>query len=699
MPRSLRRAPFALAAILIAALAFLPFANWIPGGASAPGYAQNLTDWIYGSAIALGVGYVLAISSSSRGLTWLWRDDAAARPIAFFSRRPLATSAAVAIVAFLAYALISRLVFNAHPLLIDEIVQMVQANLLAHGHLSEPVAAHPEFFSGINIVDTNGRYFAQFPIGGPAMLALGVLWHAPWLVGPVFGAVTVLAFSAYLRIAEPRAGIALGALLLLAFAPFTAFMAGSYMNHVTVLTWIVIGMAAMAKVVTSDRPRPWLALLSGLGFGIAATIRPADAVAFALPAGVWYLARAVRTPARWKDAIPAAIGVAIPLCVLLWANAATTGSPLLFGYELLWGKSHAIGFHTSPLGFSHTPVRGLELVNDYFLRLQTFFLETPVPSLVPAIVTLALTRTLDRFDRYLLTSSALLVGLYWAYWHNGFYLGPRFMYPLLPVLAILTARFFASVRERFGRGRAYRTTVYASLCALAMALVMLVPLRAAEYASQYPTMKWDANAAAESAGVRHALVFVRESWGAQMVARLWALGVTRSETELLYNHVDACRLELGITRAEERGLTGATAFAALQPLLADSARTTISPYSPDPSERALPDTPYAPACVAMVQRDNAGFTLFLPLLLAHGGDNIYARDLGARDTLLMNRYPDRPVYLLRPATSKMGDLPQFYPVRKDSLSPLALTLGMARTIQAGRLPSFGLIRTMTSAGM
>ena len=116
MRQSSRRAPFAFAAFLIAALTFLPVANWIPGGASAPGYAQNLTDWIYGTAIALGVGYVLAISSSSRGLTWLWRDDAAARPIAFFSRRPLATSAAVALVALLVYALISRFVFNAHPL-------------------------------------------------------------------------------------------------------------------------------------------------------------------------------------------------------------------------------------------------------------------------------------------------------------------------------------------------------------------------------------------------------------------------------------------------------------------------------------------------------------------------------------------------------------------------------------------------------
>jgi hypothetical protein len=193
-------------------------------------------------------------------------------------------------------------------------------------------------------------------------------------------------------------------------------------------------------------------------------------------------------------------------------------------------------------------------------------------------------------------------------------------------------------------------------------------------------------------------VFVRESWGAQMVARLWALGVTRSETELLYNHVDACRLELGITRAEERGLTGATAFAALQPLLADSARTIISPYSPDPSERALPDTPYTPGCVAMVQQDNAGFTLFLPLLLAHGGDNIYARDLGARDTLLMNRYPDRPVYLLRPATSKMGDLPRFYPVRRDSLPALARSAGTSRSIHSGRSPSFARMSTMNNAG-
>ncbi|MGH7625833.1 MAG: hypothetical protein ACREOJ_11040, partial [Gemmatimonadaceae bacterium] len=118
------RVVFVVAAVAVACLAFLPIANWIPGGASAPGYAQNGADWLYGSAIALGAGLILAISSTSRGLKWLWRSDATARPTSFFSRRPVITSIGIALVAFAAYALIARFVFSAHPLLIDEIVQM-----------------------------------------------------------------------------------------------------------------------------------------------------------------------------------------------------------------------------------------------------------------------------------------------------------------------------------------------------------------------------------------------------------------------------------------------------------------------------------------------------------------------------------------------------------------------------------------------
>ncbi|HEX6536775.1 MAG TPA: hypothetical protein VF041_19465, partial [Gemmatimonadaceae bacterium] len=494
-----------------------------------------------------------------------------------------------------------------------------------------------------------------------------VLVGAPWLVGPVCAAVGVLAFAAYTRRAEARPGVALLATVLFAFAPFAAFMSGSHMNHVTTLMWVAIAIAALARVVTVESPRPAVALLAGLGFGMAGTIRPVDALAFALPAGVWLLARALRDRRRWADALPAALGVALPLLALMWVNSRTTGAPLRFGYEVLWGKQHALGFHTAPWGVAHTPARGLELVNLYFLRLQTYLFETPVPSLLPAIGALALARRLDRFDRYLLTSSALLVGLYFAYWHDGFYLGPRFVYLLLVPLALWTARFFPLVRERVGTGAVYRASVYAALCAVVIAVTADIPIRASQYRSGLLTMRWDADSAAAASGVRNALVLVRESWGAQLVARLWALGVPRPETELLYRGVDACALDHAVERLERGTARGAVAVAALTPLLRDSALVVGSPASPDTTERYLPGAYYDGRCRARIADDRAGFTLYPPLLLAHGGGNVYARDLHGRDTLLVRAFPDRPLYLLRPASPRIGEPPRFYPLSRDSL--------------------------------
>jgi hypothetical protein len=663
------RAEWSLAAVFIAAFVatfgVLPIANWIPGGHDAPWYASVASGWVSGTAIALGIGLVFAILSRRTNL--LWRDRALDRIVAAWERHPILAPTIIAAAGLVAYVTVARVTFSGRPLFVDELVQIYQARMYADGALSLPAFPHPEFFSSIHVVDTHGRVYSQFPAGGPAMLAIGVLLGAPWIVGPLFGAIGVLAFAAYVRRTEARPGTALAATLILALAPFAVFMSGSHMNHVTALAWVLIAIAALARVMTSDTVRPWSAALSGLGFGIAATIRPVDALAFAAPAGLWYLVRALREPHRWGDALPAGVGVALPMIALMWVNSRTTGAPLLFGYEVLWGKAHALGFHTAPWGVSHTPARGVELVSLYFLRLQTYFLETPIPSLIPAIVALALARRLDRFDRYLLVSSGLLIGLYFAYWHDGFYLGPRFVYLLLPPLAVWTARALPSIRERIGAEAVYRTSVYAALCSLLIAAVMLVPLRAHQYANGLLTMRWDANRAAAEAGVHDALVLVRESWGAQLVARLWALGVSRPETERLYRNVDACILDHAIEQLERGTARDAAATAMLLPLLRDSARVVRSPASADTTERYLPGLGYSPRCIARVNEDRAGFTLFTPLLLAHGGNNVYARDLHGRDTLLLRAFPNRPLYLVRPPTSREGATPRFYPLSRDSL--------------------------------
>jgi hypothetical protein len=658
--------PFALAAaVAVAVLAFLPVANWLTGGHHAPWYRPVAATWATGSALAVGIGLILAIAS--RRIPVLWHDGLGARLATALDRSPVLVLVGIAVVSTIVYGTIAHLVFAARPLLVDEIFQVWQARIFGEGRLTRPVAAHPEFFSGMHLVEANGRAFSHFPPGHSAMLTLGELLGVPWLIVPLAGGVAVAAFGLYLRAAEHRATVRLGALVLFALAPFVAFMSATYMNHATALMWLMIAVAALAHAVKDDGKHLVAALICGLGLGAAATIRPIDAVAFALPAGAWFLVRAIRNRRRWLEAAAAGLGVALPLAALAWFNARTTGDPLLLGYEMLWGTEQGLGFRSTPWGASHSPARGIELVNLYFLRLQTYLFEWPIPSLLPAVLALAIAPRLDRFDRYLLGSGALLATMYFAFWHDGFYLGPRYMYPLAPLLSLWTARLPAFIHERVGDGLPLRTTVYSLAAAATIATVSLVPDRARQYAAGLTTMRWDADAAAREAGVRRGLVFVRESWGSQLVARLWALGLTRAQTERLYARVDACLLEQGVERLERQGVRGQAAADAFAPLMRDSLRLVPSTLSPDVSERVLPGARYTPRCLQRIVDDRRGFTLLTPLLLAGSDSTVYARDLHERDTLLLAAHPDREVWLLRPADSTSGAVPRFERVSRDSI--------------------------------
>lgn len=654
----------AAALLVIVALGFLPIANWIPGGTSIPSWGDLVGGWWSGTVLVLGGAVVFAVLT--RKLPAILGEDLPARLARSFAAHPGRWSFGLGVVAAVLYLWIAREVLSARPLLVDEIVQVYQGRIFASGALALPVPAHPEFFSTSHVLSVAGKVFSQFPAGGPAMLALGSLVRAEWIVTPLCGALSVMLYAALVRRVEPRPGVALAAAMLFGFAPFLAFMSGSHMNHVTSLLWLLVGMLGLCRVMEQPRPRVGDALLLGLGFGMAATIRPLDAVAFALPAGAWLLVRTLRT-GTWSALATAGIGVVAPVTVMLWVNQQTTGSPLAFGYTTLWGAGHEIGFHISPYGYPHTPGTGLELLNLYFVRLQSYLFETPFPALVPAILALALWRRLSPFDRYLFAAAGLLVLTYWAYWHDGFYLGPRFMIPLVPLLALWTARAWPALRERVPGVLVGRAFGFACVVAVGIALFVSIPLRAQQYRNGMLTLRWDADAAAEQAGVRNAVVLVRESWVAQMVARMWAVGIPRNDVERQYRNTDACRMETELSRIEREGLRGPTAALALEPLLRDSARLIRSPYTTDPTNRFLPGSRYTPVCLARLREDQAGYTLHLPLILAGRDEVLYARDLHGRDSLLLEQYPDRAVYLLRPPTTEVGAAPRFYPLRRDSL--------------------------------
>jgi len=639
-----------LIALLVLAFSLLPVADLLPGGESDPEYGARLLDWAYGLALCAGVGglvaYVVQVRRRAASSTSSDGGSAPANPPAGSAGRAFLVAASL--LAGLLYALLAQRVFSGRPLLIDEIVQVLQARWYADGMLAVPVPPLREFFSILHLVDLGDLAYSQFPAGGPAMLALGSLVGAEWLVGPAAGVLSVVLFGRLLAQLEPGASRAWhrGAIALFALAPFGAFMFASHMNHVTALAWLLGACVALGRATASDDAHPGWGLVTGLALGAAATIRPVDAAAFALPAAAWLLWRAPRSKRAFASLAFSGLGVALPMAALFWVNAQTTGDPFLFGYDLLWGAGHGLGFHQSPWGPQHTPLRGLELVSLNFTRLSVYLFETPFPALLPAAVALWFARPLRAMDRFLFVSAGLLVVGYWAYWHDGFYLGPRFMVPLLPVLVLWSARLPLVVRDRLPRTFPAAMALRATLAAgAAYALVTIVVVRAPQYRNGMTSMRVDVASAARAAGVGDALVLVKESWGAQLMIRMWAAGISRSDAEVLYRNADACKLELALTAIEVDGVRGDAARARLVPLRADSGALVKSTRSPDFTERMLPGYAYAPVCEARLAADATGFSHFAPFRLVRDG-NVYARWLPAREQEIMAAFPDRPVYLL-----------------------------------------------------
>lgn len=633
-------------ALGVAALSLLPVAALLPGGEVDPLYGARLADWASGSALCVGAA----------ALAWMWarsRPALLTEPDSSDAVGPRGDAGTAFLLwlglgAAALYILVARGVFSGRPLLIDELIQVLQAQWYAAGRLGVPTPALPEFFSASHLIDLGPVTFSQYPAGGPAMLALGAWADAAWLVNPLCGALTVVLFGDLLRRAEPEASRRWHRWTTVAFAlaPFWVFMAGSHMNHVPTLLWTVAAMGALFRATTPGRHWAW-GLATGWCLGMATSIRPLDGAVFALPAGLWFLWRARTGAPAVKTLLASGAGIAIPLAALLWVNAQTTGQPLLFGYDLLWGPDHRLGFHESAWGVAHTPARGVELLSLYLTRLAGALFETPFPALAPALLGLWVGSVRRAVDRYLLWTGVLLLVGYACYWHDGNYLGPRFLVPLLPVAILWSARGARWLVTRAEeQGRAGRAALRAGMSvAVVLTVVRIATERVPQYSNHMSSLRFDIAREARAAGVSHALVFVRESWGTQLVARLWGRGVPRNLAERIYRQSDACRLDQALRDIEARGQRGPEAIRRLDALRADSARVMRSPISPDVSEGFRPGTPYDARCVAGITADRSGTALYTPFRLVRDG-NVYARWLPERLGELAARYPDRPVYLV-----------------------------------------------------
>lgn len=650
-------------AALVLLLTFLPLAEWIglPRRELRPPWLETIALWTFGIAIVLGVAVVAQILSRGRAASALARMWDAYRSV---PDRALATALGLWVLGL--SVVVAHFLFSRNPILVDAVVQLFQAKTFAAGRLWAPAPAYPEFFLTQHMIVDGDKFFAHFPPGHPAIVALGLRAGLPaWIVSPLVTAgAAVLGYAAIRRIAGRDVGHLSAPLF--AFSPFLVFMAGEQMNHGTTLLFLSAAFYALVRGREADRAAWFVG--AGIAFGLAFATRPLDAVAWATALGAWLLWE------RRARALALIVAGGLPVAALVFGyNAATTGDPFLFGYIHLWGRSHALGFHADPWGDPYTPVSALAFLNLDLRRLSLLTFEWPIPlalALVPAIVLWE--KGLDRAAAALAATAAAVLVASFFYWHHGLYLGPRMLYTAIPGIVLLTAVGLRSLDRVAGGWRgAYRVGVVAAFAIAGWQAAQ----RAREYAHPYFTMKLHPDRQAERAGIRNALVFVAESWASRMLARLWALGVPPDEVEQAYRQMDSCEMDETLEEADRRLAAGADSAGVRAWLRAElrarRAATAGVEWAdtdtlPDHTLRLRADRPLTARCRALIAQDYEGFSLYTPFLPLNSptldGDLVFARDLRERNLRLMREYPGRSYWRYTPLTPVPGVVPRFVPI-------------------------------------
>jgi hypothetical protein len=280
----------------------------------------------------------------------------------------LAAAAAVTLFGVF-YAVFARVALHGFPFSGDEYSYLLQAQLFARGVLHAPAPAHPELLR-IDHVILQPWVCSKYPPGTSALLALGVLGGAPWLVTPLEGVVALAAMAvAARRLLEPRA--ALLAVAMLGAAPLFAFQAASYFSHTATTMWLAIAFAAV--VAWSCEGRAWRLVVAGLAIGCALVTRPLDAAIFA----------AALLSLRSVRAVALVAACVVPFVGLHFAyQAAQFGSPFTDGYTAYEPTFRAIyGARTAMPAMSVSNLLSGEQTWHRLDIVRSFLLDWTVPGM------------------------------------------------------------------------------------------------------------------------------------------------------------------------------------------------------------------------------------------------------------------------------------------------------------------------------
>ncbi|HNB52461.1 MAG TPA: hypothetical protein PK530_10980 [Anaerolineales bacterium] len=359
---------------------------------------------------------------------------------------------------------IARNVFENIPHLEDELAYVWQAKIMAAGEVTIPSPVEPKKFLVPFVVDyePNGQRFGKYPLGWPALLAVGIMLGVREWVNPLLAGLAVwLTYVLGKRLMNERAlgeRVGLLAALLTVTSPFFLVNVGSLLSHAwglvlslgfVVAWWEAVGSEGAGeqggkgekeKRGREEGVRWFAAVTAGTALGMLAVTRPFSAIGVAIPFGLHGLVLLVKGPkeVRGRVIVVGLLMGLVSLLVPLW-QAVATGDPFLNPYTLWWpydkvgfGPGHGVSEqgHTLRQGWINTKFALRVAYSDVFgwPKISWIFL----PFGMWAV---------RRNGKMLLTGSVFLslLGLYFAYWIGAWLFGPRYQFEGLYSLTLLSA--------------------------------------------------------------------------------------------------------------------------------------------------------------------------------------------------------------------------------------------------------------------
>ena len=403
--------------------------------------------------------------------------------------------------AMFASAILAWLAFERLPHVEDEVAFLFQARSFAGGALGVP--ALPEAtLPGLEhylLEVRDGLWFATTPPGWPALLTVGVLIGAPWIINPILAFVAILlAYNIVLRQVD-RATAKLVSLLMAA-SPWYLGTAASLMPHMITLTLTLFAWWALLHSRDQGAKTLRWALLAGLAMGWIFATRQLEALILGSMTGLWLLSL-YKENNGMPRVVLYGLGCIIAGSFYLWFNYAMTGDPLLDPLKRYldenWGAG-ANGYGFGPdigppsgwgaldLAQGHSFFEGLiNLINNMTaLSIETF--GWCAGSLALFWIYVFYARP-TRFEIAMLTISALTIAALFFYWFSGsFYIGPRYWFSAFFPLMIFSARGFLILQDKLETLDLSKETTGAVLLALCLfGTFIFTPWRGVEKYHEY----------------------------------------------------------------------------------------------------------------------------------------------------------------------------------------------------------------------